>query len=311
MFNAICIIFFLFNGTVDAQTDTLSFLHITDLHTIFNQPGYLDEMIESRKLKLYDQGENRLRNFLQTMPEKTGSDMVIATGDLVDFFEANTATEQNLNVQIVQFSRLLDDYRTPVFLALGNHDLFSFNWANNKLKHHQNNSGSARAAWIRNVHCFKNGTYYSELFQVGTTTYRFIFLDNAFYKFQKDEKYKVPCINDAQRYWLSAQLNESDDDIEIVFMHIPMKSVTPDENYSNQIYSVLKSSPNAKLILAGHRHKNLVDYFPVGDNSKMVQVQTGSLVQGPDNWRLVRLTEDKIFVSAPGRSGEELVIPVK
>ena len=116
--------FLLINGTVLAQKDTLSFLHITDLHTIFSLNAYLPDMMENRKQKQYDQGENRLRQFLLTVPEKTGSDMVIATGDLVDFFEAETTESKMLDLQAEQFSRLLSDYHIPVFLTLGNHDIF-------------------------------------------------------------------------------------------------------------------------------------------------------------------------------------------
>src|SRR5665647_3972448 len=75
--------FLMISGTVLAQKDTLSLLHITDLHVIFNQKGYLPDMMEYRKQKQYDQGENRLRRFLQTVPGKTGSDLVIATGCLL------------------------------------------------------------------------------------------------------------------------------------------------------------------------------------------------------------------------------------
>ena len=301
----------LLNGAAMAQKDTLSFLHITDLHVIFNQPGYPADLMEYRKQKQYDQGENRLREFLQTVPTKTNSDLVIATGDLVDFFESNTTDGRMLDLQAEQFGRLLDDYHVPVFLTLGNHELFSFNWGNGKLKHNQNSAGQARAAWIRNVPCFRNGTYYSESFQVGKTNYQFIFLDNSFYQFTPEDKFEVPYIDKAQLYWLNARLNESADDVEIIFMHIPLKDPVTQVDYSKEIYSALEQHPSVKLIFVGHHHKNEILDFPSGENKKMVQVQTGSLVQGTNNWRLVRLTENDIRISVPGKTKEELVIPIK
>jgi 3',5'-cyclic AMP phosphodiesterase CpdA len=239
--------------------------------------------------------------------------MVIATGDLVDFFEAETTGGRMLDLQAEQFSQLLSDYHIPVFLTLGNHDLFSFSWQNNSLKHHQNFSGRARAAWIRNVPCFKNGTWYSELFQVGQTTYRFIFLDNSFYQFLPEDKTEVPYIDKSQLYWLNEQLYESENDIEIIFMHIPFDDDTRPES-SNELYSVLAKNPSAKLILAGHKHRNAVNKFLSGNGQTIVQVETGSLVQSPpdsQNWRLIRLTENNILVSVPGKTESELVIPVK
>lgn len=303
--------FLLLGGTVYAQKDSLTFLHITDLHVIFNQSGYPSEMMEYRKQKQYDQGECRLREFLQTIPEKTNSNMVIATGDLVDFFEANTTDNRMLDLQSEQFARLLGDYHVPFFSTLGNHDLFSFNWENGKLKHNQNSAGQARAVWIRNIPCFRKGTYYSESYQVGKTNYKFIFLDNSFYQFVPEDKFELPYIDKAQMYWLKAQLRESEDDIEIVFMHIPLKDPVAQAEYSKEIYSVLAQNASVKLIFTGHHHKNEILHFPSGENRELVQVQTGSLAQGSNNWRQVCLTEKDIRVSVPGKTDKDLVIEIK
>ena len=304
-------IFLLINGNILAQKDTLSFLHITDLHTIFTQDAYLPDMMEYRKQKQYDQGENRLRQFLQTIPQKTNSDMVIATGDLVDFFDTKIAHVSILGIQSKQFSRLIEDYHIPVFFTLGNHDVFSFDWKDNKLHITQNYSGQARAEWIRNMSCFKNGTYYSEIYQVGHTTYRFIFLDDSFYKFLPEDNTEVPYIDKSQIYWLNTQLHESEDDIEIIFMHIPFINNDSLKESSNELYSVLSKNPSAKLIFAGHQHKNLISSLPVNENNGVVQVQTGALVNNTRNWRLIRLTEKNILVSVPGTTENELVITIK
>lgn len=300
---------FLINDNVIAQTDTLSFFHITDLHVIFNQEIYPPDMMEKRKQKQYDQGENRLRQFLQTIPVKKNGDMVIATGDLVDFVEAETIDNKKLPQK--QFSRLINNYHVPVYLALGNHDLFSFIWEGNKLKHNQNFSGRSRAAWIRNVSCFKNGTYYSKIFHVGATTYRLIFLDNSFYQFTPKDKTGIPYVDKSQLYWLTAQLHELKDDIEIIIMHIPFQESLGIGRSSNDLYSAISKNPSCKLILAGHEHKNLVTSFPFNQNQNIVQVQTGALVQSSKNWRLVRLTEKNILVSVPGKTENELAIQVK
>ncbi len=301
--------FLLINGTVLAQTDTLSFLHITDLHVIFHQDIYQYDLAQSRNH--YRPDEISLRQFLQTMPEKTNSNMVVATGDLVDFFEAELMDGKMLDIQSEQFSNLISNYQVPVLLTLGNHDLFSFNWQNNKLKHTQNFSGRARAAWIKNVSCFKNGTYYSQLFQVGQTTYRFIFLDDSFYQLLPDDTTEIPYIDKPQLYWLNAQLHESENDIEIIFMHLPLTEEVLQPGSSNELYSALAKNPSAKLIFAGHNHKNTITSFPSEGDKKMVQVQTGALAQSTNNWRKIKLLENQIMVSFPGKTENELVIPVK
>lgn len=303
--------FLLINGNILAQTDTLSFLHITDLHVIFNQKGYYPEMLENRKQKQYDQGEYRLRQFLKTMPQKENCDFVVATGDLVDFFEANAMDGNILNVQIKKFSRLIDDYRIPVFLTLGNHDIFTFEWNDSldyKLLHNQNFANKARTQWIRNFSCFKDGTYYSKEFQVGKTTYKLIFLDDSFYQFASGDKTEVPYIDTPQRYWLNAQLQESETDIEIIMMHIPFRKAENRLSTTNPLYLLLSKHPSCKLILAGHHHKNDVTKFSSDGNNEIVQVQTGALVQNSENWRKIRFTEKNILISVPGNTGTELVI---
>jgi len=304
-------IFLLLCKSSPAQKDTLSFIHITDLHVIFSQGCYPTDMMEYRKEKQYDQGENRLRQFFQSIPAATNSDMVIATGDLIDFFEAEAGCAEMLDIQIEQFAHLLDDYNVKVLLALGNHDIFSFLWSDNKLKVHQNNSECARAAWIRNVTCFKNGTYYSKSFQVGITTYKFLFLDDSFYWLNPEDNSEIPYVDKPQLYWLNAQLQESANDVEIFFLHIPLADSIPQPEYSRGLSSVLTQNPSARLILAGHHHNNIVRSYNSSDGNKLVQVQTGALVLSKENWRLIRLTENNILVSVPGKTENEIVIPVK
>ena len=293
--------------------DTLSFLHISDTHLILNPESYLDPLVDSRKLKHYDEGEGRLRHFLKTIPAKTNCDMVMLTGDLVDFCEAETAQGTVLGgLQQAQFADLLREYDLSVYLTLGNHDIFSFYWKDDKLKHNQNYSGRSRAAWERNIPCFRSGTYYSKVLQVGRTTYRLIFLDDSFYQFsKKDTTAVMPYIDQSQLYWLNDQLSKSDDDIEIVLMHIPL---IDNERYplaANPLYGALSKDSSVKLILAGHQHRNIVKSFPSIGDHQIAQVQTGALVRDEDNWREIRLTEDEIFVSMPGQQENELVVPVK
>lgn len=302
---------FFLNGSVWAQPDTLSFLHITDLHVICKQSVYIPEMMEYRKQRQYDQAEGNLRHFLKTIPRETKSDRVIATGDLIDFFEANTADKGMAQIQIKEFSNLLADFKVPVSLALGNHDVFTFNWENNKLKNNQNNAEFSRANWIRNLTCFKNGTYYSELVNVGKTRYRFIFLNDGFYQFLPKDSTDVPYIDKSQLYWLRNQLNKSADDVEIIFMHIPFKKQSELETKRNEFYNLIKEHSSVKAIFCGHFHKNTIEPFLSADSTGFVQVQTGSLAQGRDNWRRICLTENSILISFAGGTVTELKIPLK
>lgn len=295
-------------GAVSSQ-DTLSFLHVTDLHFIFNPERYQENLAQNRRH--YADGVEPFAQFLKTVPQKTNGTFVIATGDLLDSYETEAKSGGMLNFKANQFLRVLKRAKVPVFLTLGNHDITSYSWGNNARVSRQDNAGTARARWIRHVPNFKNGTYFSHDLKVGKTNYRLIFLDNSFYQFPSDEKVEIPYLDKPQLYWLTTQLHESPDDVEIILMHIPMK-VTPGKlTPSCELYPVLSKNPSAKLILAGHNHKNVVNDFISGENGKIVQVQTGAFAQDTKNWRLVRLTENSIHISVPGVMKTEVTIPVK
>src|SRR5690554_2628202 len=96
------------SGTVLAQKGTLSFLHITDMHTMFNLESYDSEIVNHREYtRDYINANSFFKQFMQTVPERTNSDMVIATGDMIDFFDAKTPGGKTLEFQVEQFAQYL------------------------------------------------------------------------------------------------------------------------------------------------------------------------------------------------------------
>lgn len=291
-----------------AQHDTVSFLHISDTHLIFNLGLYQSNLAQSRQH--YGYGVDSLKQFLKTVPRKTNSDMVAATGDLIDFYEGETIDGNMQDLMIKQFVNLLDKSKTPVLLTLGNHDISSYSWGDSTRVSSQNHAGQARATWIRNAPCFSEGTYYSKILVAGKTTFRLIFLDDAYNSVHPGENTLIPYIDKAQLHWLENELMQSDNDIEILLMHLPITSGVTLPEHSCELYAVLAKNPSVKLILAGHNHRNAIRDFTTGDNQKITQVQTGAFGQSTKNWRRICLTENSILVSLPGSSGNELTIPV-
>lgn len=289
--------------------DTLSFLHITDLHTKYDQNSFPVDFWNSRKK--YEHAQDHLSTLLNDITKQTKSAMVMATGDLVDFFELDVRGNQYLESQVKGFSGMIKKSPVPVYCSMGNHDMFSFFWKDGKLLHNQNSANRSRSYWIRNVPCFHNGTTYSKVFQIGSTTYRLIFLDNGLYEYHPEKRSEIPYIDKAQVVWLKEQLNESPDDVEIILMHIPFDEIKQGGEVENELFNILSKDPAVKLILAGHMHKNFVHVYPSADNQKLVEVQTGSLAKSIDCWRQIRLTEQNIMVSVPGKTQTELSIPAK
>lgn len=304
---AVSLVLFL-SGNILAQPDTLSFLHITDTHIISDLGFYHPGIEEDRNH--YGQGNEPLKHFLHTMPEKTNCDFVAITGDLIDFFEAQTGDGKMLDFQAEQFARLIDGSPVPVFATLGNHDIAAYSWPENKRVSSQKMVGRARTAWSKNLKCFKNGTYYSRLYEVGGKKFRLIFLDNGYNSFPPEENIKTPYIDKPQLHWLEDQIRQSEDDTEIIFFHIPVVPANSGDEPACELYSVLAKYPSSKMVLAGHNHKNAIRNFSSAENKRITQVQTGAFGRSVENWRLIRLTEDNILVSFPGKTDTEIEIPV-
>ncbi len=291
-------------GSIYGQKNSLSFLHISDTHVIFDLDFFQPDLAKNRSG--YKNGVAPLQNFVETMPQKTESDFVLATGDLIDFFEGETTSHKMLEFQAEQLVNLTKKSQAPFYFVLGNHDIMSYSWGDGKRISSQNNVGKARTAWIKAAACFNDGTYYSKIFEVGKTTYRFIFLEDGYYDFTDEENIQLPYVDKPQLHWLESQIQESDKDVEIIVMHIPFSNDVVEEGV--ELFSVLSKYPSVKMIFAGHNHVNDIRKFPTGNGHEIVQVKTGAFAKDPSNWRKIELTDDKITISAPGKTKKELKI---
>jgi len=296
-------------GYLSAQTDTLSFLHLTDTHVLFNPDFYQKDFVQSRKS--FSQGIDPLRQFLHTVPAKINGNFVAITGDLVDFFEAETQDGPMLGFQVEQFSGLIGESPVPVFLTLGNHDITWYKWKDTQRVSSQSQAGKARATWIRNLPCFSGGTWYSRIYKAGGTTYRLIFLENAYNTVHPGENINIPYLDRPQLHWLEDQVRQSPDDIEIILMHLPFTIGANQKQPASDAFKILAGSPSVKLILVGHNHRNVIRSFDGEKGEKLTMVQTGSFGLSPENWRVIRLTKDKILVSQAGKTETELTISIR
>ena len=333
------ILLFLIPVLVLAQTraDTVSFIHISDTHW-HNPAGYHPAIIEARQH--YAGATDPLVNFFHTIPRKLKSDFVVITGDIIDYWEGESASGDMLETQIEQFITLKSrNAQIPVYLTLGNHDIETY-WTDDGRKSifpaPQLNAGRARAAWIRNSNSLRDGTYYSHTIRVDTTTYRLIFLDNAYYNPDRSDTW--PFIMDPyQLYWLDNELKKSDTDIEIIFMHKPLM-VPPREDveasrntyYLNledtlaiqhnlksfdddvlDLHNILKKNASTRLVITGHRHASAVHEVHFSDEYSLTHVMTGAFGRDERNWRQIRLTRDSIIISFPGITQKQFVISLE
>ncbi len=292
-----------FPRLASAQSDTVSFVHITDTHLIFGLEHYQPDIIRLRKH--YGNGIGPLKKMLDSLSTSKNTRFAAITGDMIDFYGATNANGAEQTYQIERFARLINSYPIPVFLNLGNHDIAAYGWDGERMTSSQRIAGKARAAWIRSAPAFSEGTYYSRLLTAGGTQYRLIFLDNGYNSAGEYEKSKPPYLDRIQLEWLKEQLNESKDDVEIVLMHIPFGKDTA----GSELYDILSGHPSLKLILSGHNHENLIRHL--GPQNKLVQVQTGAFARNPHEWREITLTANSILVSSPGTRKQEVAVSLK
>lgn len=307
------------------RNDTLKFVHLTDIHLILNPVSYDSGFIQ-RRFNHFWHDTKPFVEFLNTNPIIKQSDFLVITGDMIDFYEAESTEGGLMGNQIELFEKLINtETNSIVYLTLGNHDITSYP----KGGYHQNHANAARSTWIKNLPVFNHGTYYSKIYKVGSTVYRLIFLDNAYFSVKTQRGQADFIIDRPQLDWLKAQLNESPDDKEIIFMHMPLpvpankdeKSTNPYliyEEYVNRtstrdFLDVLKEANNAsvQLIIAGHEHRNDLSDFNFSKDFNFKQIKTGGFGNNIDNWRLFQLTEFDIIFSIPDSLNQTIKIPLQ
>lgn len=307
------------------KNDTVKFILLTDIHLILNPISYDANFIQ-RRLKYFWPDAQPFVEFLRTNPKIKKSDFLVITGDMIDFYEAASTEGKLMGNQIELFQKILHtETNSIVYLTLGNHDITSYP----KGGYHQNHANMARITWAKNIPAFSQGTYYSRIYKAGSTVYRLIFLDNAYFSVKTDKGQADFIMDRPQLNWLKAQLNESPDDKEIIFMHMPLpvpnsqdikdgNSYLSYDDYVNRtktqdFLDILKEADNAsiQLIVAGHEHKSDLFDFNFSEDFNFKQIKTGAFGNNIDNWRFFQLTESDIIISVPDSSDQIIQIPLQ
>ena len=176
----------------------------------------------------------------------------------------------------------------------------------------------ARSAWIRNAACFRDGTYYSRVFRVGSTEFRFIFLDNAYYNLDRGDNGLSFEISKEQLHWLEKEINDSDSDVEILFMHMPLlpidnntvlnKDNLPVVVQESELFKLLGKTKSNRLLFVGHNHRNIIKKYQYSSGEELIQVMTGAFGYDANDWRSIKLSENSISIGLPGDTAIEYVI---
>ena len=283
------------------QTEpSLDFIHITDTHVSRNE-GVHPKIVAARAG--HSQAGENLASLLDQLQTKIHAGFVVHTGDAIDAYCFDGAASVPVGEQIEHFHTMIERLPLPVHIALGNHDIQCYRRFEGRDSPYADQSVAARArrAWQNAFDCFKEGrTFYSVSHQVGSANYRFLVLDNGENHSSGFSFYQE------QFAWLKEQLTRNRTDPTILAMHVPLG----DNKFSEEVKTLLAQADNVVLSLAGHRHTDALEEISLGKRS-LPQVQTAALSLAADNWRRIRLYEDRIEVSETGRPEQiARIVPV-
>ena len=284
------------------QTDSfVDLIHISDTH-IMNLAGVHPQMIASRRH--YESSSQTFAEFLRGVVVRQRPAFVLHTGDVTDANSFTGADWGSVGGQVGHFAKIAELSPIPLFLALGNHDVVHYGVISGRrgAVGNQSVAGRARAEWIRRVDCFREGTYYKFERIVGKTKYVFLMLDNG-YKGDGDAEILAGGTKLAweQLQWLKQQAVAHRDDAVILAMHVPLG----DDPASQAIKGAVANCSTLPLVIAGHIHTPAMEEISIGSR-RILQVRTGAFGRDANNWRLIRLREDRVEVSGVGKP-EEIV----
>jgi predicted MPP superfamily phosphohydrolase len=290
-----------------ATESTLDFIHMSDTHVIHG-PGIDPRLVAMRKM---------FAHTIKTLPEQLAAfdqqrlaDFVMITGDLIDVYSFLGADGGVVEGQVEAFGRIVQGSPIPVYAALGNHDVQHYGVYNERLLADQSIVEKAKAAWIRNVPCFANGTYYDFSRVVGGTRWHFAMLNNGFYGHLPPNAPKRSAeytFGRGQLDWLNAKLQAAPNDPFLLGIHIP-----PAGPMLEELKTILGPRKALTVMFTGHNHErnHVLDAKLEGGN--LWNVATPGYCDNNDHWRRVRLHPDRIELFKTGKPAEsEKTLPVR
>jgi hypothetical protein len=274
-----------------AEGEHLDFGHLSDLHFV-NLAGVDERLGKARSHFLGSSKAFPL--FLQS---HSGLNFVAVSGDVTDAISFAGSGGSMVSGQMDIALRLYKASPIPLYFALGNHDLqhYGIDSQTSKLISDQTIAGAARAAWIRNFECFKDGTYYSFERRVGTRRFVFLVLEHCYHGSDAAKRFRI---GDEQLDWIRSTVEANSEAILIVTMHVPLKSNDPASGLLKDAFDQRKLPV---IFLTGHLHDlDFVERVATRSNAPVFQVHTPSFGVNARNWRMLSMFEDRIEIHKSG-----------
>lgn len=251
----VCLMLFWVQGYTNAPG--LKFVQITDNHFLADGTNTTFKMTAEAPALLDDAIEQT--NIIPNL------DFVIFTGDLID-----KPFEKELRAVLPHLSKL----NAPWYFAFGNHDVCVGGYLTKSLY----------LKMLRDSN--KNFTfekpYYSFVPKKG---FKVIVLDSTIDKELSSQGFIYP----EQVKWLDEELNKSQKDIVLIFMHVPVLEPFPSANHrmtnANEVRAVIEKYKNPIGVFMGHYHA-----AKITPKDNVLYVSSPALISYPNAFRLIEVT---------------------
>lgn len=257
-------LFVLIIGTLGAwafsfRNMTLDFIHISDTHISTDRDDTSYKALSSSSLLLDDA--------IQQINSIKGLDFVLFTGDLVD-----SATLNNYR----EYYTLLSHLKYPSLNAFGNHDLAYGDLTKDEVLDIVKKS---------NRNYTFDDTYYAFS---PKTDYRIIVLDSN----TGNDSTANGAISPEQLRFLDNELNENQDKIVVIALHVPpvQPFVATEHSLINadEFNEILLKYKNPIVVLSGHYHAAKIRHW-----GNLTYISTPSMVTYPMAFRHIKITNYK------------------
>lgn len=243
-----------------ASGNNLTFAQISDAH--------YSSANTNTSYRLTAESGELLQDAIDQVNETPNVDFVMFTGDMI-----NTPYQKEL----MKFLTYANQLHYPWYAVLGNHDVCIGGFLTKKLYFDILNSHN------KDFHFVK--PYYSFVPKKG---YKVIGLDSTI-----DTKVTTNGqIDKEQLKWLDKELSKSQNDVVLIFMHIPivepLNSPTHRLLNADEVLKVLHKYKNPIAVFSGHYHTTKI--IKTGN---ILNVSTPSLVSYPNAFRIVKVNRQK------------------
>ena len=252
------IMLFWVQGYSDASG--LRFVQVSDDHFLQDAPNTTFKMIaESPKL---------LDDAIEQINEISNVSFVMFTGDLID-----KPFEKELHAVLPHLEKI----KAPWYFSFGNHDVCVGGYLTKKLYFDILREANPNFTFEK--------PYYSFIPKKG---YKVIVLDSIIDSEVTANGYIYP----EQLKWLDEELKASQNDIVLIFMHVPLVEPFSSPNHrmrnADEVISTIEKYKNPIGVFTGHYHA-----AKVIQHDNVLYVSSPSLVSYPNAFRLVNITEKK------------------